>query len=101
MAKDIDYRYPLDHDAQIVVRFTTERDEVVRYRVVLLAVYEGEDRTVRLFDNAHGVNDMHRYEGAEKQEAETFSQASPREAMYEAIRWVLGSYREMIDAWAP
>jgi hypothetical protein len=79
VAEAVDYRYALDHDAEIVAGFITERDQVVRFRVVLLVVYDGEERTVRLFDNAHWINEMHRYRGREKQPPETFSSASPRE----------------------
>jgi len=31
---------------------------------------EGKWQTIRLFDNAHGDHDMHRYTGSEKQPAE-------------------------------
>jgi hypothetical protein len=97
---DVDYREILDHDAEVIVRFITERGAVIRYRVVLVAVVGGEEHTVRVFDNAHGRNDMHRYVSGEKRPAEEFSQASPGEAMRVAIRWAQQSYREMIDAWA-
>jgi hypothetical protein len=56
---------------------------------------------VRVFDNVHGVHDMHRYKGREKLSAETFSHAGASAAMNEASRPVLGSYREMIEAWTP
>jgi hypothetical protein len=101
VAQVTDYRLLLDHDAELVVRFLTERREVLIYRVVLLAIRDGAQHTVRVFDNAHGRNDMHRYRQGDKQPAETFSEATPGEAMREAIRWVLDSYREMIETWQP
>jgi hypothetical protein len=97
---EANYRYPLDHDAEIVVRFSTERGELIRYRVMLLAVQGGEEHTVRLYDNTHGANEMHRYEGRDKQPAETFSHASAGEAMNEAIQHIFNGYREIIDSWA-
>jgi hypothetical protein len=99
--RETDYRLALDHDAEIVVRFSTDKQGVTSYRVVLLAVIDGEQHAVRVFDNAHGVHDMHRYEGQTKLPAETFSTATAGEAMRDAIGQVLGSYREMIEVWKP
>lgn len=55
---------------------------------------------VRLYDNAHQINDMHRYnrEG-EKQPAETFHGGSASEALQSAIETVRCGYSEMIKSW--
>lgn len=48
------YRMRLAEDATVVVWFATQRDLVVSYSIVLLRVY----------DNAHGHNEMHRTRSA-------------------------------------
>lgn len=55
------YRDQLAVDAAIDVRFATARDKVIGYSVVLLVREANKWRAVRLYDNAHGVHDMHRY----------------------------------------
>jgi hypothetical protein len=58
-----DYRRLLDHElaASIQVEFTIEQRDVVDHSVVLMFEDEGGLRTVRVYDGAHGVNEMHRY----------------------------------------
>jgi hypothetical protein len=59
----------------------TERGNVISYSVVLLALHGGAWRTVRVYDNAHGANEMHRYTLAGgKQPAELVHAAPPEEA---------------------
>jgi ferredoxin-NADP reductase len=70
------YRDVLDYEigARIVVEFTLDRREVVDYAVVLTVDDEaGEAVTVRVYDGAHGVNEMHRHNRfGEKASAESF-----------------------------
>ncbi|HEV3322366.1 MAG TPA: hypothetical protein VG147_09285 [Solirubrobacteraceae bacterium] len=96
------YRDWLDEDekAEIAVRFLTHRREVADYAVVLLSVERGDRRTVRVYDNAHGNHDMHRYNRADvKQAAQTFHQGSAGGAMRSAIEAIRGGYEEMIESW--
>lgn len=97
---DTTYKNELAPDALIFVRFITDRGVVTSYSIVLMAVEGGDLRAVRVYDNAHGVHDMHRYtrEGV-KQAAETFHRGSAGEAMRSAIEAVRGGFREMIDSW--
>jgi hypothetical protein len=98
--QETSYRDELDFGAVKDVRFVTRGTEVIEYAVVLLA-REGEQlHSVRLYDNAHGRHDMHRYnrEGV-KQAAETFHQGSASEALQSAIEAVRSGYSEMIEAW--
>jgi hypothetical protein len=56
------YRDVLDYEigARIVVEFTTRGRDVVDYAVVLTVDdEENQSMTVRVYDGAHGVNDMH------------------------------------------
>ena len=53
-----------------------------------------------MYDGAHGVNDMHRYNrGGENAPAETFHAGTLREGMRAAIAAVRTGYKEVIDAW--
>jgi hypothetical protein len=87
-------------EVAVEVRFLTRRSEVIDYAIVLLSYEHDELRAVRVYDNAHGNHDMHRYnrEGV-KQAAETFHQGSAGEAMRSAIEAVRSGYREMIESW--
>jgi hypothetical protein len=99
------YRDRIDADVAIDVRFITRRritTQVTEYTVVLLVLEPpgGGWRAVRVYDNAHGNHDMHRYSrDGVKQAAETSHHGSPGEAMRSAIEAVRGGYREMIDSW--
>jgi hypothetical protein len=97
------YRDVLDHDvgARIVVEFTTRGREVIGYAVVLTVDEEGEPATVRVYDGAHGVNEMHRHDrSGEKAPAESFHAGTLGEGMRAAITAVRAGYTEMIDGWA-
>ncbi len=57
------YEYPLDgaRTAWLTVRFETVLREVVAYAIVLSVDTGGRRETVRVYDSAHGFNEMHRY----------------------------------------
>lgn len=97
------YRDVLDYEvgARIVVEFTTRGREVIDYAVVLTVDDEhGEAATVRVYDGAHGVNDMHRHDRAgEKAPAASFHAGTLGEGMRAAIVAVRTAHKEMIDAW--
>lgn len=79
----VGYRILLAVAAMLSVWFVTDRDEVLEYAIVLLVEQDGRWRTARVYDNAHGHNDMHRYTlTGGKQPAESFqSTADAGEAM--------------------
>jgi hypothetical protein len=80
--------------------FATERGVVVSYAVVLLALHEGRWHTVRVYDNAHGQNEMHRHTlSGGKQGAEEFQAGEFGEAMRTAREDVLSGYATMIESW--
>jgi len=71
------YRLPLSNQAELLVWFVTERGAVISYSVVLVAQHQGAWHTIRVYDNAHGRNEVHRHTLAGgKQPAEPFSPAS-------------------------
>lgn len=96
------YRDVLDYEigARIVVEFTTDRRIIVDYAVILTVDDEGGEATVRVYDGAHSVNDMHRHNrGGEKAPATAFHAGTLGEGMRAAIIAVRANYKEMIAAW--
>lgn len=94
------YRDRLDTDVAMDVRYLTQGIDVIDYAIVLLAREHGPWRAVRVYDNTHEVNDMHRYNrDGVKQPAETFHHGSAGEAMRSALDMVRGGYSEMIESW--
>lgn len=70
------------------------------YSVVLTVWEEGRRQTVRVYDAAHGFNEMHRYTGGGgKQPGERFHAGTLGEGMRAAIDEVRRGYRAMIEAW--
>lgn len=78
-----------------------DRRAIVDYAVVLTVDDEaGEAVTVRVYDGAHGVNEMHRHDrSGAKAPAETFHAGTLGEGMRAAIAAVRSGYQEMIEAW--
>ena len=55
---------------------------------------------MRVYDGAHGVNEMHRHDrSGEKAPAESFHAGTLGEGMRAAIAAVRSGYQEMIEAW--
>jgi hypothetical protein len=97
-----DYTRILDRARRILlhVEFTTERREVIDYAIVLLIDVDGELETVRLYDGAHGENELHRHgREAGKEPAEIFHRGTLGEGMRAAIEDVEDGYQAMIEAW--
>ncbi len=97
-----DYLRILDHvlGAMLSVEFTTEGREITDYAVVLLLEVGEATETIRVYDGAHGHNEMHRYTRSEAKQAGTpFHSGTLGEGMRAAIKEIEGSYREMIEGW--
>lgn len=83
------------------VDFTTRRGSVVAYSVVLLLATATGWEAVRLYDAAHGYNEMHRYTRLRgKQEGIEFHSGTLGEGLTTAIDEIKNGYREMIEGWA-
>jgi hypothetical protein len=96
------YRQPLDlcRTVRLSVEFTTRRDEVIDYALVLIAELGGRIETIRVYDSAHGHNEMHRYtKDLGKQPAELFHRGTLGAGMRMAIGEIQRGYEEMIDGW--
>lgn len=60
----------------------------------------GQPQTVRVYDAAHGCNEMHRYtKELGKQPAENFHRGTLGEGMRTALEHIKDTYEEMIDGW--
>jgi hypothetical protein len=90
----------LDPDVRVVVRRVIERGRLITYAVALVVSDGTRWRTVRLFDNAHGIHEMHRYtRDGGKQPGETFHHGTPPEALRVARREIAEGWEEMVRAW--
>ncbi len=97
-----DWNQLLDPHRAVVlhVRMTRDRRDVTNYAVVLTIVRDGNAQTVRVYDGAHGVNDLHRYtHSGGKQLAQTVHSGTLGEGMRAAIAACIDGYDEMIRAW--
>ncbi|MGB7684640.1 MAG: hypothetical protein WBL45_02520 [Solirubrobacterales bacterium] len=89
---------PLAVDARILA----ERDgrPLERYAFMLQIRVEGRWQTIRLLDNAHGVHDMHKYNGTEKQPAERFvADGYVKEVCPQAIRYLTSNWEAIAREW--
>jgi hypothetical protein len=96
------YERDLDPGRGVVlhVEFTTVRREVTDYAVVLSVAHQGRRQTVRVYDGAHGVNEMHRHTAAGgKQPGEVVNSGSLGEGMRAAIAECMTGCEQMIEAW--
>jgi hypothetical protein len=82
------------------VEFTTDRRMIVDYAVIITVDDEEGEATVRVYDGAHGVNDMHRHNRrGEKAPATAFHAGTLGEGMRAAITAVRADYKEIIAVW--
>jgi hypothetical protein len=88
---------PLAENARILIEF--EGRPLERYAVMLQLRIEGRWQTIRLFDNAHGDHDMHRYTGDEKQPAERFAEGAVNEIAPQAIGYLIDHWKAIADSW--
>lgn len=84
----------------LLVDFNTKRGAVVDYTVILLLLTPEGDKTIRVYDSAHGYNEMHRYTRTNgKQTGTCFHSGSLGEGLRIAIADAEGRYVEMIEGW--
>ena len=96
------YRRVLDHalGATLGVEFTTEKGRVLDYAVVLMVVTDETAETVRVYDAAHGFNEMHRFtRNGDKQAGVPFHPGTLADGMQVAIESIEAGYHEMIEGW--
>lgn len=88
---------PLAEDARILIEF--EGRPLECYAIMLQLRIEDRWQTIRLFDNAHGHHDMHRYTGSEKQPAERFAEGSVNDVAPKAIRYLVDYWEAIAESW--
>jgi hypothetical protein len=96
------YHRVLDRDLGVLlwVEFATDGREVIDYSVVLMLELGGSRETIRVYDGAHGHNEMHRYtRSGGKQPGEIFYAGNLGEGKRAAIAEVERGYGEMIEGW--
>lgn len=82
------------------VAFQTVKGEVVAYSVVLVLTTRFGVETTRVYDAAHGFNELHRYSrGGGKQDGVVFSSGTLGEGMRAAMEAIRRGHREMIEGW--
>ena len=73
---------------------------MVEYRVVLLLDASLGTETIRVYDCAHGFNEMHRYTRlGGKQTGKSFHSGTFGEGMRTAIKDTKDGYVKMIEGW--
>jgi hypothetical protein len=96
------YEFTIDHARGVSasVYFRTRGSEVTEYSLVLLAEREDEAKTIRVYDSAHGFNEMHRYTRSDgKQRAVEVHRGTLGEGMRAAIEDMKSRYPAMIEGW--
>lgn len=84
----------------MAVDFSTVKGEVVHYSIVLLLATSNGVETIRVYDSAHGFNEMHRYTRAGgKQAGRVFHSGTLGEGMRAATEAVKAGHLEMIEGW--
>lgn len=97
-----EYEVQLDDvpGAEMRVSFETEGGQVVEYSVVLVLATPFGVETIRVYDAAHGFNEMHRYAQADgKQDGVVFAFGTLGEGLRTAIEAIKQCHREMIEGW--
>jgi hypothetical protein len=73
---------------------------VIDYAVVLVVKEQERSETVRVYDGAHSVNELHRYTRKDgKQKAEIFHSGTLGAGMRAAINEIERNYRSIIEGW--
>jgi hypothetical protein len=86
--------------AKMLVAFQTRKGEVIAYSIVLVMATRFAVETIRVYDAAHGFNEMHRYtRGGGKQNGVVFSGGNLGEGMRMAMEAIKHGHREMIEGW--
>jgi hypothetical protein len=96
----IAYTHHVGPDADMVVRLVTDDGVLIEYALVLTIRSGDAWTTVRVFDNAHGSHEMHRYtRKGGKRPAERFHDGTASEAAGAARLWIVEGWEEMVEAW--
>lgn len=95
-----DFQIAVGPDVEILVEFKTERGELTGFTVLLRVRREGHWHEVRVWDNAHGRNEMHRYtRSGGKQPGVIFDRGSSAVGYRAAYADARANFEEIVDGW--
>ncbi len=97
-----DYEEELDSrfGTMMHVDFQTIGPEVIGYSVVLVVAVAGRIETIRVYDSAHGFNEMHRYrQGLGKSSGKRFHSGTLGKGMRSAIEDIKQGHEAMVEGW--
>jgi hypothetical protein len=94
------YVLRLEYHVRLHVEFTTSRREVISYAVILTMQDELGVHTIRVYDAAHGFNELHRHtRSGGKRAGEVFHHGTLGEGLRAAISMCEHGYERMIEGW--
>ena len=94
------YVLRLAHNVRLLVDFVTRGREVIEYSVTLTMIDDAGVHTIRVYDSAHGFNEMHRHtRSGGKQPGESFHLGTLGEGLRAVIAECKIGYRQMIEGW--
>jgi hypothetical protein len=96
------YKETIEYElgVSLLVDFWTEGTEVTDYSLVLLFDANGRTETIRVYDSAHGFNELHRYSrSGGKQDGVEVHSGTLGEGMRSAQEEIKRSYISMIEGW--
>jgi len=86
--------------SQAESRFDSLGPEITDYSLVLVVRAEGESEIMRIYDAAHGFNEMHRFTRRDgKQRGMPFHRGTLGEGMRTAMNMIKASFQQMIEGW--
>jgi hypothetical protein len=84
----------------LYVKFQSKGRDIVEYSLVLVVGAPEEPETVRVYDSAHGFNEMHRFIKEDgKQRGVAFHAGTLGEGMRMAIKSIKSGFQQMIEGW--
>jgi hypothetical protein len=96
------YRETLDlaGGVYLYVEFDSLGPEVTDYSLVLVVRTQGQIAIVRIYDAAHGFNEMHRFTRRDgKQRGLRFHRGTLGEGMRAAMGSIKSNFQQMIEGW--
>lgn len=95
-----DFPLDLEPGVRLYVVWSLDGPNVVNYSVILTVEHDGQETTARLYDAAHGFNEMHRHtRSGGKQSGEVFHYGTLAEGLNAAYLECRDRYGAIIDAW--
>jgi len=98
----VSYRETLDlvRGTYLYVEFRTLGPEVIDHSLVLVMRVQGKIEIVRIYDAAHGFNELHRFTRRDgKQRGVPFHRGNLGEGMRAAMSSIKSNFQQKIEGW--